>query len=345
MKLSIIVPVYNMAAEDKLKHCLDSLVGQTLRGKAEYEIICVDDASTDDSLQILRDYEARFPEMVRVYANERNLRQGGAKNRGLLEARGEWIGFIDSDDWVSAGCYERLLAKAEQAGADMVGCNYCLVSEYTLQPTASVVNGLAQLTGPIDAERHKQFFLRPGSMVLKLYRADVIREHGLCFPEQIFYEDNCAGSIWSLYFTHYEHIDEPLYFYYQHASSTVHYISEEKCNDRKRAMELLYEACRERGYLEAYHAELEYRFAELYYVVTLFSYLQGAEHPTLSYVRALREGVEQYFPTFRENPYYLKYTGTEERKWIALQQKSDFLFFYEYRLKLWVRRLRTGRGK
>ena len=85
-KLSIIVPVYNMAAEGKLNYCLDSLVGQTIRGLYDYEILCVDDASTDASLEILLDYEKRYPELIHVIPNAVNLRQGGAKNEGLKVA-------------------------------------------------------------------------------------------------------------------------------------------------------------------------------------------------------------------------------------------------------------------
>ena len=123
MKLSIIVPVYNMTADGKLTFCLDSLINQTI---TDYEIIAVDDASTDHSLQVLREYEKRYPHLIRVLAHEVNKRQGGAKNTGLRAAKGEWIGFVDSDDWVSPDCYEKLLGKAEETGADMVGCDYNL---------------------------------------------------------------------------------------------------------------------------------------------------------------------------------------------------------------------------
>ena len=116
-KLSIIVPVYNMATEGKLNYCLDSLVGQTIRGMYDYEILCVDDASTDESLEILLDYQKRYPELICVIPNAVNLRQGGAKNVGLKNAEGEWIGFIDSDDWVSPDYYEKLLKKAEETGS------------------------------------------------------------------------------------------------------------------------------------------------------------------------------------------------------------------------------------
>lgn len=338
MRLSIIVPVYNMAADGNLNYCMDSLVAQTID---DYEIIAVDDASTDASLEILRSYEKRYPEKVKVLTYAVNKRQGGAKNEGLRAARGEWIGFIDSDDWVTPDYYEKLLAKAAQTGADLVGCDYSLVTEHCGSVGKIVCNNTPDQTGPLDLEKHRKLLMRPGSMVLKLYKASVIRENGLAFPEGIFYEDNCAGPLWSLYFQHFERVDEPLYFYYQHASSTVHSITETRCRDRMKAAELLYEECRERGFLALYQRELEYRFTELYYIITLFSYLQGAKHPRLSFVKKLREGVRERFPEYAENPYYREYTGTEEQRLIAMQARSDVKFYLYYRLKLLVRRLRS----
>ena len=181
-------------------------------------------------------------------------------------------------------------------------------------------------------------------MVLKIYKRSVITENHLDFPEKIFYEDNCAGPLWSLYFTHFERVEEPLYYYYQHEVSTVHTITEEKCRDRMAAAALLYAECKKRGFLEEYHRELEYRFTELYYVITLFTYLQGMKHPKLSFVKELRKGIIEHFPDFPENPYYLQYTGAEEKQLIAMQGKSDFKFFLYYRLKLWVRRMKKSRG-
>ena len=105
MKLSVIVPVYNMAAEGKLNFSMDSLINQTI---ADYEIIAVDDCSTDNSLEILREYEKRYPKKLKVIASPVNKKQGGAKNLGLEAAKGEWIGFMDSDDWITPDYYEKL---------------------------------------------------------------------------------------------------------------------------------------------------------------------------------------------------------------------------------------------
>ena len=115
MQLSIIVPVFNMASDRKLNYCLDSLVGQTV---SNYEIIAVDDCSTDNSMDILKEYEEKYPDKFIAVHSPVNKHQGGAKNIGLKMAKGEWIGFIDSDDWIVPDFYERLIKKAEEKGVN-----------------------------------------------------------------------------------------------------------------------------------------------------------------------------------------------------------------------------------
>ena len=147
MKLSVIVPVYNMAAEGKLNYCLDSLVNQTID---DYEIIAVDDCSTDNSLEILRTYEIKYPDKLKVIASSVNRKQGGAKNLGLEAAKGEWIGFIDSDDWITPDFYEKLLQRAKETGADMVGCDYHLTGEHSMAVGQVVCNNRPEQTGELN---------------------------------------------------------------------------------------------------------------------------------------------------------------------------------------------------
>ena len=91
--ISIVVPVYN--TEKYLPKCLDSLLGQTYKN---LEIICINDGSTDGSLQILEDY-AKQDNRIIVLSQE-NAKQGAARNRGLDIAKGEYVTFVDSDDWI-----------------------------------------------------------------------------------------------------------------------------------------------------------------------------------------------------------------------------------------------------
>lgn len=341
MKCSVIVPVYNMAADGKLEYCLNSLVHQTLQ---DMEIIAVDDASTDDSLEILSRYELDYPDRFRVIHYEKNKRQGGAKNEGLKTACGEWIGFLDSDDWVAPDFYEKLINRAEETGADVVGCDYSLVFEHTMEVGKIIQNNTEDQTGICDEERHKKLVMRPGSMVIKIYRGSMIRENGLNFPEGIFYEDNCAGTVWMLYCKRFEKINEPLYYYYQHDVSTVHHITEEKCRDRMKAGELMIMECSSRGFLAKYHSEIEFRFTETYYITTLFSYMSGVKHRKLSFLAELRDGMKKYFPDFQENLYYQSEIGAEERKLAGLHQKSNLGFYCYYIIlngyRKWKKRLR-----
>lgn len=342
MKCSVIVPVYNMAAEGKLEYCLDSLVRQTLR---DMEVIAVDDASTDCSLEILRRYERDYPEKFRVIHYGENKRQGGAKNEGLKVAAGEWIGFLDSDDWVVPDFYERLIKKAEETGADVVGCDYCLVTKHTMEVGKIIRNNTMDQTGVCDEEKHRKLVMRPGSMVIKVYRGSMIRENGLNFPEGIFYEDNCAGTVWMLYCRRFEKIEEPLYYYYQHDVSTVHHISEEKCADRMEAGERMVMECSSRGFLTKYRPEIEFRFAETYYITTLFSYMSGVKHKKLSFLANLRDGMRKYFPDFQDNPYYQDLIGAEERKLAKLHQKSNLGFYCYYTALNTYRKWRRWLGR
>lgn len=337
MQLSIIVPVYNMTADRKLNQCLDSLLAQTI---SDYEIIAVDDASTDGSLMTLRQYGEQYPERVKVIASDKNHRQGGAKNRGIKAAQGEWIGFIDSDDWIAPDMYEKLLAKAAQTGADLVGCDYSHVDAFTMRPGKVVVNNTLEQTGVLDTEGHKKLLIRPGSMVVKIYRRQVVMEHHLEFPEDIFYEDNCASPLWSLYFTHFERVGEPLYFYRMLEDSTTHRVTWERCLDRMKAGELFLRECKKRKFTDAYRDEIEYWFAEVYYVTTLFSYMYSGRRQKIGNTRMLQRNIKKMAPDFQDNPYYQDRTPEEDRKLIALHMRSNLLFFLYYKLLFGYRRLR-----
>ena len=120
-KISVIVPVYNVAPY--LARCLDSLVAQTL---SDIEIICIDDKSTDNSLEILRKYGNKYPQ-IHVIALDKNSGVATARNAGIDAARGEYLGFVDSDDYVDTDFYEKLYAAAKKENADMARGNVKIV--------------------------------------------------------------------------------------------------------------------------------------------------------------------------------------------------------------------------
>lgn len=334
MKLSIIVPVYNMAADGKLEYCLNSLVAQTIE---DYEIIAVDDCSTDNSLMVLKEYESRFPGRFRAIHSEVNKHQGGAKNIGMKLAKGEWIGFIDSDDWIAQDMYERLIKRAEETGADLVGCDYCLTDEHSMKVGQVVPNNKLEQSGILDDEKRRSLILDGGSLVVKIFRRSMIIENELWFPEDIFYEDNALGNSYLVLAKHFEYIPEPMYYYYQHDTSTVHTISPKRCEDRMEAGRLMLSEARRHGYFEAYKTELEYSFTLLFYVNTLFTYMAGVKRTKPGFVRAMGKEMRQAFPEFEANPYYQERTHAEEKKLIRMQQRSTCFFMLYYKL-LWAYR-------
>lgn len=337
MKLSVIVPVYNMATGGKLEYCLESLLNQSV---SDYEVIAVDDASTDNSLEILKDYQSRFPEKLVIHSSQINLRQGGAKNIGLSLSKGEFVGFVDSDDWVTFNCFERLLAEAQRTGADVVGCDLCHVYEHTMIPTQRVQCNLEEQTGELDHDKKVSLFLNPGPLVTKIYKREIFFEEPFAFPEHMFFEDNATGVEVLRRAKKFAYIPEPMYFYLQHNASTVHVISQERCEDRLEAMRIMYRYAKEKGYLEEFYPELEYKFTNLFYQNTLFSYMQGSKHTNVSFIRSMGREMKEYFPDFQYNAYYVAKVHPEEKKLMKMQQKSTLLFVLYYRALYFYRNLR-----
>ncbi|MCI9108245.1 MAG: glycosyltransferase [Lachnospiraceae bacterium] len=341
MKLSIIVPVYNMASDHKLEYCLDSLVNQTVE---DYEIIAVDDCSTDNSMEILKEYERRFPEKFRAVHSEVNRHQGGAKNIGLRMAKGEWIGFIDSDDWIRPDMYERLIERAKSTGADLAGCDYCLTDVHSMEVGQIVHNNKKSQSGILNKEKRASLILDGGSLVVKIFRRSMIMEKELWFPEDIFYEDNALGNSYLVLAKHFEYIEEPMYYYYQHDTSTVHTISPKRCEDRMEAGRLMLAEAKRHGYFEELRPELEYSFTLLFYINTLFTYMAGVGKTKYGFVKAMGKEMKETFPEFEKNSYYQERTHAEEKKLIRMQQRSTLFFMLYYKLLWAYRRWRKRRG-
>jgi glycosyltransferase involved in cell wall biosynthesis len=112
IKVSIIIPIYNK--EKYLRTCLNSVINQSLK---EIEIICINDGSTDDSLKVLNEFAANDNRIVVI--DQPNQKASIARNRGLEIARGEFIGFVDADDWIENNYYEALFTQCKKENADM----------------------------------------------------------------------------------------------------------------------------------------------------------------------------------------------------------------------------------
>jgi len=374
MKLSVIVPFYNMARDNIINHCLDSILNQTIDHNA-YEIIAVDDCSTDDTLQILRTYESDNPGRVIVIACEKNGKQGAAKNRGLAIARGEWISFIDGDDWIAPNYYEELFKAADEIGADMAGCDYAMVDHYTFDDIIKAVpnNDMSQ-AGILDDKKRASLILDTGSLAVKIFKREIVfgagdpREGnavgaeddkaacnpvtGGIFPEGMFYEDNAVAADFVLRAKSFAYVNKALYFYYQHPGSTVHVINDKKLDDRIDSGEIMLSSLKKDEYMDAYGDEIEFRFTNLFYINTLFSVMSdkcdfkgtGKFKTRKAMCAYLRERMMAEFSRFRENPYYRERTDAEQKKLIDMHMASNMKFFVYYSLLMTYRKIRYGKA-
>ena len=120
--LSVIIPVYNV--QDYLKKCLDSIINQN---DIELEIICVDDGSTDNSLNILKDYAHKYDFITVI--SQKNLKAGIARNNGLKFASGKYVHFVDSDDWLNENIYKKIFSVTGCEDANLILCPYLMYNQ------------------------------------------------------------------------------------------------------------------------------------------------------------------------------------------------------------------------
>lgn len=162
-KVSVIVGAYN--AHSTLARCLTSLVHQTLD---DIEIIVVNDASKDDTWEIMERCKEQFPDRVQILNNSENMGCGGAKNTGLDVAEGEYIGFCDSDDYVSSNMYELLYNKAKEKDADIVDCGF-----YSEAAERSVITTPDSAEGVLDDIKRGELILNGGYLWSKIFKREM----------------------------------------------------------------------------------------------------------------------------------------------------------------------------
>ena len=187
MILSIIVPVYNV--ETYLKKCVCSLLDQNLNS-SQYEIIMVDDGSTDSSGQICNEFAAVHPN-IRVI-HQKNGGLSSARNAGIIEAKGKYIQFVDSDDYLNANVLGDLIKKLENENLDILRINYQNVdatgkvfepnkySKPFVDYSEEVCDGLTFLNERLGYACYAVQFI---------VRSSILQKEGNCFKEGIYFED------------------------------------------------------------------------------------------------------------------------------------------------------------
>lgn len=288
--VSFIVPVYNV--EKYLPRCLDSLVKQT---GADFEILCVNDGATDSSPEILKEYEARYPNLIRVLDKE-NGGLSDARNFGLERAEGEIIAFVDSDDYLREDFLSLCIPKMQKENLDLLLTDFYYDYESGKKVPVKARKGLCE-----DAK--KEALLASPMAWMRLYRKSILEN--VRFVKGIYYEDLEMTPETVLLADKVGFLDESVYYYYQREGSIMRQDAfNKKFLDIFKVLDRVYEKFEEKGALEEYREEIEYLFIEHLFRSAALRFASLTERKML--FPLLKKAVEEKFPCWKKNPYLKK---------------------------------------
>lgn len=211
--VSVIIPVFN--TQPYLQKCLDSLTAQTLK---PIEIICVDNGSTDGSYDFLVDY-ARAHSNITVMKHTEG-RQGGARNAGIEIAKGHYIGFVDSDDFISPDMFRNMYEVAESVSAQVVICNTQYYHADSGFGGYSLPKSVLENEGPATIQQRPKL-LRNLTICNKLFSRELIERNGIKFPQGYFHEDQYFVIAALVSADRISTIPMPLYYYRKGRTGSV----------------------------------------------------------------------------------------------------------------------------
>ena len=291
MKLSVIVPVYNV--EKYLDKCLNSLANQTFK---EMEVIIVNDGSLDNSEEIIDKYVKKYDNFTSY--KKKNGGLSSARNYGIKYASGEYIAFLDSDDYVTYDMYEKMYEKAKSNNFDMVVCDVNYVSndkEWVV--TSNIKNDTTDI-------KKVMYNIYPAAWN-KIFKKEILVNNKIYFKEGVWFED--VEFIYRLlpYIKNIGVIHEPFNQYVQREGSITNTVNK-KIYDYVYNMDSIIDFYKEREIYDEYKKELEYSYVRYVYATFIKSILRYDYNDYLTGVDFAIKSVHDYYPKYRKNKYFYK---------------------------------------
>lgn len=294
-KVSVIVPVYNSAKY--LDKCFDSLVNQTLEG---VEIVVVDDGSKDESPEIIRQYSDKYPGRF-VCIRQANSGQAAARNKALKLCTGEFIGFLDSDDYVKYDMFEKLYSKAKETGSDYAACGYADII-HDEEGNEKVLREYAA-SKPVYKTKD-MYFGAIASPFLHIYKREAVINSGVSFPEGLIYEDTAFYLNLIPFVKKPTFIEESLAYRLWHSNSTMTTVSAERVGQIFGVMDASLAFYKEHDLYDEYREEVEYFCVKVLLGTSMqriCSIKDKKERKEL--LNRTADYIERNFPNFKKNRY------------------------------------------
>lgn len=330
--VSVVVPVYN--SEEYLAECLDSVIRQTYEN---LEIILVDDGSSDGSAKICDDYAALDSRVKVIHRIKDSTGPGEARNIGAEAAVGEYLLFVDNDDWIDEKLVERTLEVAERNSADIVLFHFARVEEGKTVSTSSTSVKLPD-NEVISAESDPEIIVCSCSPVDKLYRKCFWDENGFAFTVDRYFED--LGTIPKIMALtdRFVHIPDILYYYRIRPKSIMHDADfEKKYVDRTFVTDDVIDFFEKKGIYRKYYTELEYLTLKnaFFYPAREVVYTD----PKSKYLPMFRAYVYGKFPKLARNKYIKQMPPNDRVFWFLIRHKMFGAVLKLSKLKTFVRKL------
>lgn len=215
--LTVVVPMYNV--EKYIPKCLESFVLADKSCMDSLEVLCINDGTPDHSADIAKEYEAKYPQTFRVIDKE-NGGHGSARNRGLAEARGKYVSFLDSDDWYSTESLASLISYLNGSDVDGVMTKmmtHVFENDQEVKTNIQCAKEFAALTPCKVYDTHHFDFNQCGMTMYNfqhlLYKTDKLRATGVKFMEHTSYDDDLVGLAGLLMMDSFVYLDMILYNY------------------------------------------------------------------------------------------------------------------------------------
>lgn len=310
IKVSIIVPVYNV--ENYIEKCLETLANQTLQ---EIEIILVNDGSTDGTKQKIEKFILAYPEKIK-YLEKANGGLSDARNYGIPSAKGKYIGFVDSDDYVELNMFEEMYKKAEEENSDMVECDF--IWEY---PNKKRID-----TGKIYKNKKEAFIYARVVAWNKLIKRETLEKVNIKFPKGLRYEDTEFFYKLLPNLNKISFVKKPMVHYIQRSNSIAN-TQNERVKEIFEIWENIFKFYKENNLFEEYKNEIEYTYTRF---LLCSSLLRIAKVENKSIRKELEQRtwkeLNSNFPNWKENP-ILKNEKGAKNTYMRMVNNKNFKVF------------------
>ena len=291
LKLSIIVPVYNVQAY--LADCLNSII---YPGLADYEIVVVNDGSTDDSGRIAAEFAQKYPELITLI-NSENGGLGAARNLGMSRAQGEYVQFLDSDDRLNENAVPEML-EAIESGYDIYLFDFVCVNA-----EGEIIERMSGCSkeGALSLESCPELLMQLPSGCNKICRRSLFTETGISFPARVWYEDLRTMPKLYLHTDKIFAVKKPWYVYLLRQGSITNSAKLARNLEIIDAAEDLLGYYKDHGRYETYKAQLDY--IAFYNQFLTASVRVAAVDSNSPVIKQLRDSFLKSHPDYNENSY------------------------------------------